>query len=107
MLCPGCGEVGPPSVPQNQVPHGVHTGLVTHLGAEGRLVASHLFNDRTGVRPGEEIKRKDQDQARKPGPGKELKTRREEQDQARKPGPGDKIRTRKGEEQDQERRSAQ
>lgn len=31
VLCPGCGEVGPPSVPQNQVPHGVHTGLVTHL----------------------------------------------------------------------------
>lgn len=42
MLAPQCRDVWSSSVPQHQVPHTVHTGLLTHLGAKGWLVALHL-----------------------------------------------------------------
>lgn len=51
MLRPGCRKVGPPSVPQNKVSHGVHTGLVAHLGTKDWHVAPHLLGDRTGSNP--------------------------------------------------------
>lgn len=31
MYCPADGDVGSSSVPQNQIPHAVHTRLITHL----------------------------------------------------------------------------